>query len=358
MRILFLTIDLANNSTGRTFALWTLARRLGWATTVVAAAGDNIWPPLVGHPFAGDCRVIHAPPSSLPPDLVQLAKNSDLIVSVKPLVGSFDRGILLHNATGTPLIVDIDDPDLTVQLSTRNPLKAIAKMILRPRAYFRTLRLRSAVQDYPRFVSNPSLQGAYGGHILPHARFDTGIGGAHTLTAPHVVFVGTVRGHKGLELLRRAIAELAWEGYTLSVTDQAPPDARPWETWVGSTSIEEGLALVRAGDVVVIPSMLHQWSRCQLPAKLIDAMIAGRAIVVSDIPPLVWAIGDGGRRFTPGDKAGLVARLRELSDPTLRSRLGTLARQRALKLFSVDACTQTFEEVCRSALAEQPRASK
>jgi glycosyltransferase involved in cell wall biosynthesis len=55
-----------------------------------------------------------------------------------------------------------------------------------------------------------------------------------------------------------------------------------------------------------------------------------RCLVVSDLPALTEAIGEGahGRRFTPDDPESLAGVLTELAaDPALREELGTGARR-------------------------------
>ncbi|TPX02398.1 glycosyltransferase family 4 protein, partial [Schumannella luteola] len=331
--VLLLTPDLSDNSTGRAEVLWTLAESLGWRCRVVAPTGDELWYPVRGSAFARDCAVVAD--DGL---VAELAARSDLVIAVKPLPGSFGRA--LEVAGSTPVLLDIDDPDLESILGVGQPIRALAKAVLRRRRVRAARRLRRRVGEHPVIVSNPVLQRRYGGEVVPHARLDTGPGAEAASTSPTVVFVGTNRRHKGLGVLRRAVADA---GLRLAITDDPPRDRLPHEDWVGPTTLDEGRELVRRGDIVVIPSMPGEvHSTAQLPAKLIDAMIAGRAIAVADFEPLRWALGDTGRVFAPGDPRALTAVLDELRDPALRRELGDAARRRALELFTVDAVRPVF----------------
>ena len=95
--------------------------------------------------------------------------------------------------------------------------------------------------------------------------------------------MGSVRPHKGVELLREAVEHAG--DMRLTITDDPPPSARPNENWTGLTSLAVGLELVNRADIVAIPSLPWIYGY-QLPVKLIDAMLAGRAIVASDLPPI------------------------------------------------------------------------
>ncbi len=353
MRLVLFTKDFSDNSTGRAYVLWLLAKSLGWEATVVSFRGETVWAPLSGTEFAESCVLL---------DSAEMAHSisapADLLISVKPVPGALDRALDASRATGKPLLVDIDDPDLESLLGQGSLVRAAAKAVLRARTFWPSLRLRAALRKLPRMVSNPALARRYGGEIVPHARNDFGFGAPQVSWTPSVVFVGTNRKHKGTELLRRAVEAVAGDGFTLTITDHKPADALPHERWVGPTSLEEGIELVRSSDIVVIPSRGgDRFAAGQLPAKLVDAMMAGRAVVVSDLPPLAWAIGtEGGMTFPPDDVNALEEVLRRLSDPATRERIATGARQRALELFTTDAVARRFAKACAEAVKNQPRA--
>ena len=165
-----------------------------------------------------------------------------------------------------------------------------------------------------------------------------------------VAFVGSNNAHKGLPQLRAAVAAVQDIGYTLVITDDRPEDAKPWERWTGRTTMEVGTTLVSSADVVVIPSLDKPFARGQLPAKLVDAMILGRAVVVTDIEPMPWALGDTGIVIRPGSVRDISVALRYLSDPSTRQTLGSSARARALKMFIAAASVSKFEHAARSAI--------
>ena len=95
---------------------------------------------------------------------------------------------------------------------------------------------------------------------------------------------------------------------------------------------------------MALPSLAESWSAAQLPAKLVDAMALGRAVVASDVPPIRWALGGTGLLARPGDVDDLAAGLAALLDPQRRAELGAAAHRRALDLFSLPAVAPVFAE--------------
>jgi glycosyltransferase involved in cell wall biosynthesis len=342
--VVFVTPNFENNSLGRTYSLWLLAERLGWTSSVVGVKGGRIWEPLLGSSFAEQCFL----PGAVH-DLREQLRTADVVVAVKPLPSSL--GVALRESGPVPVVLDMDDPDIEVRTAWP-PLRQRAIYALRrPRWYWQVRSYRKVARRLPLMVSNPELQRMYGGSVIPHVREPLPVEPVRSTTAPVVRFVGSPRGHKGVELLRSAVEALSDDGFTLEVTADRPEDGRAWERWVGTTTLEEGERLVRTADVVAIPSLATDWAGAQLPAKLVDAMISGRAIVASDLPPVRWALGDTGLLVPPGDGVGLKRALQRLADPAVRADLGAAARRRALELFSVDAVAPVFAGVVRDAIA-------
>jgi glycosyltransferase involved in cell wall biosynthesis len=351
-RVAFLTPNFDNNSLGRTYCLWLLARELGWETVVAGVKGTAVWSPLAGTAFAADCLVPEEAGVAAEPAARRAVAGADLVIAVKPLPTSF--GLALRLAGDTPLLLDIDDPDIEVRTVWRTP----AERLRRP-AYLRRqrelARLGRLARTVPRLVSNPVLQDMYGGDVVPHVRPRGAEPELGASDRPVVRFVGSPRGHKGVDVLRRSIAALATEGFSLEVTGPAPADAAPWERWLGTTTLAEGERLVATADVVAIPSLPTAWSPAQLPAKLIDAMMHGRAIVASATGPVAWALGTAGLLVPPGDEQALRGALRRLKDPEERAEYGIAARERAVRRFSVETNAPVFERAAVAALREGRR---
>ncbi|OJU40398.1 MAG: hypothetical protein BGN97_11175 [Microbacterium sp. 69-10] len=92
-------------------------------------------------------------------------------------------------------------------------------------------------------------------------------------------------------------------------------------------------------------------ARGQLPAKLMDAMLAGRAVVVSDVPAAPWGLAGAGRVVSADDVAEITEALREFTSPVVRQRAGEAAREVALQSYTVDAAAEAFAQFCDRVIA-------
>ncbi|MGB3374670.1 MAG: glycosyltransferase [Microbacterium sp.] len=341
MHITFVAESIENNSIGRTYCLWLLARKLGWDTTTLATRGASLWGPVRDSAFARTVRRID------PRDLeTAVPVKTSLVIACKPYPESLGNAIEIARSRGLGLIVDVDDPDLEARLRVGSPVMAAARWIRHPGRSIADRTNARWTRELPSFTSNPWLLERWGGVLIPHAREDQGNGTYSDSSTPRVVFVGTSRAHKGISLLRDAVGALRSSGFTLTITDDAPDDARPGEHWVGRTTLADGLQLVRDADIVALPSAPDRFSVGQLPAKLVDAMLFGRAVAVSRVAPMPWAVDDAGLVFEPDSLPGLISALEQLRDPARRRDLGKRARARALEEFSVEALLPRFRAEC------------
>ncbi|MEV7692879.1 glycosyltransferase family 4 protein [Microbacterium sp. NPDC089189] len=350
--ILVVTPDLSANSTGRAWVWWLLATHLGWKCRIVSFRGDGIWAPVRGTEFAEACERIHT--RSPWRYLAERASAFDAVVAVKPLPESLGVALRARDRAAFPLVVDVDDPDLEARLSSPSLFRRYAWRV-RYLTFWLRVRDFSVLQKSASVaVSNPVLQARYGGTLLPHARIDPGPGSPHQSDRPRVAFIGTVRKHKGIDLLRDAVAQLADEGFHLIVTADSPADAQPWETWAGETSLAEGDALLNQSDIVALPSLPSGFAEGQLPAKLVDGMLRGRVVIASSIEPMPWALADERLSFAPGSLEGLVAALRAVRTPGTRTQMSTALRDRALAEFSVSSLAPRFEGIIIDAQSKAP----
>lgn len=328
MRLALFAHSAEENGLGRAFALWLVARELGWETRVVAPATDKPWWPLAQEQAFLDDLQAEAPAA---------AAWCDVLLALKPWPGALDLALELGRRERKPVALDVDDPDWENVFGERRrrQVATFVQRSLRGHPPVHAYRLRRAASRLSTvLVSNPTLERWYpNATVIPHGRSPREPGAPHRRSEEiEIAFIGSVRPHKGVEILRQAVERAG--GMRLTITDTAPADALPHERWTGETSLEEGLEILDRADVVAIPS--HDWtySRGQLPVKLIDAMISGRAVVGSDLGPISWALGGAGIVVPPADVEALASALDSLRSPTLRADLGARARERALATFT------------------------
>lgn len=111
--------------------------------------------------------------------------------------------------------------------------------------------------------------------------------------------------------------------------------------------------LLAAADVVVLCS-----DNEGVPLLLIEAAIAGRPVVTTDVGAVrdVVRDGDTGALVPAGDRAALAGAVRSLlADPDLRARLGATARDRALRELTAAAAVDRHVELYRMLVDRRSR---
>jgi glycosyltransferase involved in cell wall biosynthesis len=327
------------NRIGRAFSLWMTARDAGMQFRYIGIDDGPLWEPLREHQeFRSDVRVAT--------DIADLERQVDeeispdtavMVCKPRPELLSLGRKL----ARSAPVTVDIDDPELEVGWGATR-LRSRAALVARyGPSRFRFRWAKRVVAQMQVITSNPVLQDLYGGEIVPHVRDAVGPSSAdHRGAAPFTVgFVGTPRPYKGIDELRMAIAQLAGERpVRLRITAPPPKDARPWEDWVGATSMDEGRRLLECCDAVAVVSHAGSWGDQQVPVKLIDAMHAAVPTVITPRPPLLWAAGGTSVVVADGRPAEITTAFRIVADDVaLAKALGAASQQRAREVFTPKA---------------------
>ncbi len=331
----------------------------------------QVWEPLAGEqgmdyrPF----RASSAMQSWLEFPRIARAIEGHALYAMKPRNTSLGLGLFARSRLGVPLALDMDDWEQgffcqSIYWEMRLLRSRWLSDPLSP-LYTRILDHKIKTTDAIT-VTSSFLQNRYGGEWIPHTRDPRVF--APIDRPPHekarVVFLGTVRPHKGLVELLVAWSRLRRTDAELHIVG-TPPDSRhlaelplPFDDSVhfdGLVPFAEVPARLADADIVVIPQREEPSSRGQLPTKLIEAMAMGRATIstaISDIP--LWLRGCG--VVVPTDDAPALAGAldRLLDDPPLRGRLGEAARRRFLRFGSSDAVAPRLIEIFRRLIAREP----
>ena len=112
-----------------------------------------------------------------------------------------------------------------------------------------------------------------------------------------------------------------------------------------------------AADIAVVPYPPMQQEMWLSPLKLFEYMSSGRAVVASAIGQIIDVIRDGenGLLTPPGDMSAMSdAIMKLLQDPKLRSRLGSQAREDAVRKFSWESYLSRLERIFDAVIKHQP----
>jgi glycosyltransferase involved in cell wall biosynthesis len=355
--VVVLTPDLSSNATGRAILLADLltpARRV----TIAGPSHGHVWSPIRDR---ADLDIVELARHSLtlPRELRRLARSAT-IVAVKPLFSSF--GTALATRPRGPLVLDIDDPELALTAMDARTLVRSMTRLDGPVITSILIRMRGRAERVS--VSNLALQAAYGGTIIPHARderfFDgplvrdrpaaraaLGIG----TSAQLIVFVGTIRPHKGVDVLVESAQSIP--GATIVIVGaERRPRAPANVLAVPPTDYRTAMRWLAASDIVVVPQRDGPIGRRQAPAKIIDAMAMGRAVVASDLAPIREMLGETGVLVTAGSATILAEELGALMlDHGRRQELERIARSRFLERYSFGSVRPRFVDLVGAAEA-------
>lgn len=172
--------------------------------------------------------------------------------------------------------------------------------------------------------------------------------------------VGRLVEAKGYDVLLEALARLDLPRLHVLFAGDGPEraslEARARQLGVASNVRFLGFRddvprLLATFDAVAMPS---RWEGHSI--ALLEAMAAGCACVVSDIPELVEIAGDACVHAAPDDPAAWAAALGALlGDAGRRSALGRTARQ-AVRRYSIEASARRYLELYAEVLGERGRA--
>ncbi|MDY0222956.1 MAG: glycosyltransferase family 4 protein [Desulfobacterium sp.] len=368
-KISILTPTISENAMGRAYLIAKLLQPKYSVTIVGNGSIENIWRPVKNDKtinyklFKCDSVVDLFLKAN---DIIDKCMiDSDLIYSIKPLLSSYGLGLIAKRKLKVPLILDVDDWEIGFLLKKwhwelQNGLKYYVNNLSSP-FYTRILDKLCWCADFVT-VSNSFLQEKYGGVWIPHARNEKHISIDQfdcfnkSLDQMKVVFLGTPRLHKGLDVLIAAWSKVNSANAKLYIIGVSPEsDLYEYISRRGNSSIEvcgtvsmnEIPAILSSASIIVIPQKLEKASVGQLPAKLIDAMAAGRAIIsteVNDIP--MWLSCDAGIVVPPDDSDSLARAINDLlEDQDKRQLLGRNARYKFIKYGSFAATVPRIENL-------------
>jgi len=355
VKVSVLAADLSDNATGRADLLARLLASRYEVEVVGPQFGDGVWAPArhgaVAHRgvragrYPGFARRL--------PELLQLI-DGEILVASKPRPTSFGLALLARARRRRPLVLDIDDWELgffyrsgavgrvgrALNLANPNglPWTWLAE---------RLVRCADAVTVASRF-----LERRFGGTLVPHvrdtdvwdpARFDRagararlGVGSAKV-----VMFLGTPRGHKGVDDLVEAVGSLG-PGVVLALVgvDPARSGASRWSGLshvrvTGEIPFDDVPRYLVAADVVAVPQRDTTDTVGQVPAKLFDAMALARPIVSTSVSMIPEILDGCGLVVAPGDVPALAGAIKRLLDNADEATaLGRRARERCEARYS------------------------
>lgn len=317
MKISFLCLDLSDNSLGRAALLAQALSGHCEVELLGPAKSAAIWAPLKDSKLP----IKHFPwkryPAFLPiiGDILNAA-DGDILFACKLRPTSFGIALLKKWRTGKPLLVDIDDWELGFFYHSGFWGKLGRFLNLsNPNGLPYTWLMEKLVGWADGVtVSNRFLQNRFGGELLYHCR-DTshlnpekydpakikrqlGLEGKKI-----VMFLGTPRGHKGVDDLIVAMQHVSDPNARLVIVgagdDMAGNDERV--QLVPKIAFNELGEYLASADIVAIPQRQTSDTVGQMPAKIFDAMAMAKPIITTPVSDIPEVLGDCGYFVEPGN---------------------------------------------------------
>jgi glycosyltransferase involved in cell wall biosynthesis len=296
------------------------------------------------------------------------AISGDICYAFRPMLGSLGIGLLHKRRTDTPVVLDVED---IVRFEQRPWYQKLYNSIIfssspTSGAYAELLKHWLDQVDHVT-VTSEFLQQKYGGTILPYGpdanEFDPeSVFPDDELVkdygdTPIVVFIGTIRPHKGLDILASALSQTSHEA-RLVIAGYDPHNMIPELTDISNgrvdfrgsiphNAVPEYLA---AADLIAIPQRNTTYTQAQIPNKVFEAMAMGRPVVASDVSDLATILGDDSWLVEPEDPTALAAAIDEiLTHPEEAENRGQRLRKRYLEHYSWDALADRLNRIFRDA---------
>jgi glycosyltransferase involved in cell wall biosynthesis len=363
VKVSVLAADLSDNATGRADLLARLLSARYEVEVIGPRFGADVWRPARGGAVGQRSVSAGRYPgfAARIPALLELA-DGDVLVASKPRPTSFGVGLLARARRRRPLVLDIDDWEVGF-FSRSGAWGTVGRAfnLADPNGLPWTWLAEKLVSRADAVtVASRFLERRFGGTLLPHVRdTDAWDPVRHDRAAARaqlevgdrkvVMFLGTPRGHKGVDDLVEAVGLLG-PGVVLALVgvDPVRSGAPRWSApahvrAIGEIPFDDVPRYLVAADVVAVPQRATSDTIGQVPAKLFDAMALGRPIVSTSVSMIPEILEGCGVVVEPGDVAALAGALKRLLDnPDEARALGRRARERCEARYSFRVARATL----------------
>ncbi|BAZ38181.1 group 1 glycosyl transferase [Calothrix sp. NIES-4101] len=307
--------------------------------------------------------------------------DGDIIYAMRPKVTTFGLSMLQRLKTHRPIILDIDDWELSWHGGEEWKYRPSLKQFFRD-----TIKSDGALRhpDHPFYIHwmegmvnradaitihTQFLQKKFGGAYVPNGKDTELFNPAHynpELSRERhrisqyriLMFPGAPRPYKGVEDILMALDILNQPDLRLVIVGGSPYDdydaqlMEKWGRWIiklpkyPSNMMPE---IVSAAHIVVVPQRDTPASLAQFPLKLTDGMAMAKPILatkVGDIPEILGGTGYLVEPSCPEQIAEQIQSIFHCMEEAIEK--GKMARERCIKHYSVDAMSTKLSQVISS----------
>ena len=382
LKISLVVSDLSSGSAVRAFLLGQVCRALGYAVEIVGFQFGSEW-----YASPPDMIPVLSIPGTLYPHFVGqsgqlLSKiDGDVIYAIKPKPSSFGLALIRKLQTRRPLIVDMDDWEMSWhggdQWRYRPSPKQLYRDLCKPNGQLRHPDHPLYITWIERFlgwadaitVDTSFLQRRFNGVYVPNGK-DTDVFNPEPYDGDRsrqrygladyrvLMFPGAPRPHKGVEDILEALDQLNQPDLRLVIVGGSPYDdyddqlmAR-WGRWIVKLPrcpVEQMPDVLAAAHIVVVPQRDTLAAQAQFPLKLTDGMAMAKPVIstrVGDIPDILDGVGYLVDPGSPSQLAGAIAHI--FAHPNEAHQRGQLARRKCVTHYSVNTMADTIADLFTS----------
>jgi len=296
--------------------------------------------------------------------------DGDLVYAIKPQTASFGIGLLKKIWRRSPLILDIDDWELSWHGGDNWSYHPTPKQLARD-IFKKGGALRRA--DHPLYlywmeklisqadlvtVHTNFLQKRFGGISVPNGKdielfnperyYPEESRRRYNLSSYRVLmFPGAPRPYKGLEDILVALELLNQPDLKLVIVGGSPYDnydeqlVQQWGKWIvklPSYPADAMPDIVAAADVVVVPQRDTPATRAQFPLKLTDGMAMAKPVLATRVGDIPEILGDTGYLIDPGSPPQIAEKIQWIfQNLEVANANGKRARARCVQHYSIEA---------------------
>ncbi|WP_375511155.1 glycosyltransferase family 4 protein [uncultured Nostoc sp.] len=378
-KISLLVSDLSSAAILRAYLIATALNNLEYEVEIMGFSfGNNLYRNL-----PSQLNVYNLPGKNFPDLFGEISKilpkiNGDIIYAIKPQIASFGVALLKKIFSQKPLILDIDDWELSWYGGddwhySPTP-KQLARELLKADGALRNPYHPLYVKWMEGLVSQADavtvhtkfLQQRFGGTFVPNGKdtslFDPARYDAESSRNRYglseyriLMFPGAPRPYKGLEDVLIALDKINQPDLRLVIVGGSPYDdydqqlQQKWGRWIiklPKYPADVMPDLVAAAHIVVVPQRDTPETRAQFPLKLTDGMAMAKPILstrVGDIPKI---LGDTGYLVEPACPEQIAEQI-QLIFQNLESanQRGIKARKRCVEHYSIEAMASVLKSV-------------
>jgi glycosyltransferase involved in cell wall biosynthesis len=307
--------------------------------------------------------------------------DGSIVYAIKTKPTSFGIGLIKKLTNRLPLILDIDDWELSWYGGDRYKyqpgLRQIARDVIKPDGGLHYPDHPLYLQWLEKFVDradvitthNRFLQKRFGGVYIPNGK-DTSLFSPEKYDPEAsrrkyglnnyriLMFGGAPRPYKGLEDVLIALDKLSQPDLRLAIVGGSPYDdydrelMEKWGKWIVKLPkypVETMPEVVSAAHIVVVPQRDIPAAIAQFPLKLTDAMAMAKPILstrVGDIPEI---LGNTGYLVEPNSPTQIAEAIESIfANLTFANSKGKEARERCLQYYSFEKMAETLESIINS----------